>query len=162
MKKIIFAGLGVFIIALAAFALWPRAQTAPDLNLTSLNGERLSNQNFQNKITLLNFWYPSCPGCTQEMPRLIAFQAGYKSKPVQVIGVAMPLNSEAEVREFVKRFNIPFTVAYDADNRAVKAYNVQLAPNTFVINAKGEVIKSYLGEPDWQDLAKIINREMPR
>lgn len=161
MKKWLLPAIAVAVCALVAFALLSNQRPqAANFQLTDLNQQTLSQQQFSGKVTLLNFWYPSCPGCVIEMPKLVATQQQFKDTAYQTIAISLPYNTEDEVREYVKANQLPFIIAIDKTGAVGKAYKVQVAPNSFLIDRNGKVIKAYLGEPNWDELHQLIAQEL--
>lgn len=153
MRKMMTVLVALLVVALVAMLLWPRAEAAPDFSLRDLQGQNVGRQSLQAKVTLLNFWYPSCPGCVSEMPKLVKMAQDYRNRgDFQIIGIALPYDSENSVRNYVRSRRIPFAVAIDADGSVGKAYQVQVAPMSFLIDKQGRVQKRFLGEPDFVDL----------
>ncbi|MBR6027030.1 MAG: TlpA family protein disulfide reductase [Neisseriaceae bacterium] len=163
MKKNIFIIIAVcLLVAIIAFAINSNKQnTAPQFNSTNIINKQIINEkNFLDKITILNFWYPSCPGCVQEMPQLIAFHQQYSKLPnFQTIAISLNLNTENEVIDYTQKYKLPFIVSYDTDGSVAKAYDVVLAPTTFLIDEQGNIVRRYLGEPDWQELKAYIEKQ---
>ena len=158
MKKTAMWLVLLVLAALLALVLWPRAEAAPDFALKDLHGNSLTQQNLHGKVTFINFWYPSCPGCVSEMPKLIKMAHDYQSKPdFQLIGIALPYDPESSVRNYVESRQIPFTVAIDTDGKVGKSYQVQLAPMSFLVDQNGKVHKTYLGEPDFGELYRQVD-----
>ncbi|MDO5687096.1 MAG: TlpA disulfide reductase family protein [Neisseria sp.] len=158
MKKILALLAAAVLIGAVAFALSNNRQAAPAFALKQLDGRTVSEKDFHGKVTLLNFWYPSCPGCVVEMPKLVALQKKLSATPYQTIAISLNYNSEAEVRTYVAQHQLPFIVAYDADNQVGTAYDVQLAPMSFLIDPQGKIVRRYIGEPDWAQLEQEIVR----
>ena len=151
------------LIALTLIAVLTACKpTAPAFRLPEIEtAQMMDERNFIGKITLLNFWYPSCPGCVKEMPMLIDLHNKYANNAhFQTIAISLNLNSEAEVKAYIQQYKLPFTVAYDKDKKAQTAYNVTLAPMTFVIDKQGKIIKQYLGEPDWNELQTLLDKAL--
>jgi hypothetical protein len=49
----------------------------------------------------------------------------------------------------------------DSDGSAAKAFGkIQLTPTTLVINKQGKIIKRYVGEPDWKDFHKLLEKSL--
>ena len=135
---------------------------APAFRLPEIEtAQMMDERNFIGKTTLLNFWYPSCPGCVKEMPMLIDLHNKYANNAhFQTIAISLNLNSEAEVKAYIQQYKLPFAVAYDKDKKAQTAYNVTLAPMTFVIDKQGKIVKQYLGEPDWNELQTLLDKAL--
>ena len=71
MKKILTLLVIATIGALLAFVLIPSNKAAPEFALPDLQGKTITNADLKDKVTLINFWFPSCPGCVSEMPKII-------------------------------------------------------------------------------------------
>ncbi len=160
MKKWGFVLAVLVLASLIGVAVFSNRQPAPPFQLIDLNGQTVTEQSLQGKVTLINFWYPSCPGCVVEMPKLIATQQKFSGKPYQTLAISLPYNTEAEVRHYVTSRQLPFTVMIDRDGAVGKRYNVQLAPNSFLVNKQGQILKSYVGEPDWDELNSLIEQAL--
>ena len=68
MKKLITIAAVAIIGVLLAIVLIPDNKPAPTFSLSDLQGKPVSNANLQGKVSFINFWFPSCPGCVSEMP----------------------------------------------------------------------------------------------
>lgn len=162
MKKLFSLAAVLTVAALLAFVLWPKNQPAAAFSLPDLNGRTVSNTNLQGKVTLINFWYPSCPGCVSEMPKLIKTAQDYQGTDFQIIAVSLPYDSLESVINYAGERKLPFTVMYDAEGKTGKSFGVQVAPTSFFINKKGELLKTFVGEPDFAALYQEINRELAK
>ena len=163
MKKLLLPALTIVVCGLVAFALFANQRpVATPFALLDLNNQPVSEKQLQGKVTLINFWYPSCPGCVIEMPKLIDTQAKFAGTAYQTIAISLPFNTEAEVRAYVAENKLPFIVAIDKTGQVGEAYKVTLAPNSFLIDKQGKVIKAYLGEPDWAELHQLIDAELKK
>lgn len=161
MKRWVVPIFVVVLVGLVVFALLHNQnRAAPSFLLTDLNGQTVSEQSLQGKVTLINFWYPSCPGCVIEMPKLIETQTKFAGTAYQTLAISLPYNTEAEVREYVAQYGLPFVVAIDKSGDVGKAYQVQVAPNSFLVNPQGQIIQTYIGEPDWQALHVLIEKQL--
>ena len=102
MKKLLLPALAIIVCGLVAFALFANQRpAATPFSLLDLNKQPVSEKQLQGKVTLINFWYPSCPGCVIEMPKLIDTQAKFAGTAYQTIAISLPFNTEAEVRAYV-------------------------------------------------------------
>lgn len=162
MKKILPLIAVLIVGALLAFILMPKQQAAPAFSLADLNGKTVSNQNLQGKVTFINFWFPSCPGCVSEMPKVIKMANDYQGRDFQVLGIAQPIDPPESVREYVRQYGLPFTVMYDTGGAAGKAFETKVYPTSVLVNKKGEVLKTFVGEPDFTALYREIDAELAK
>ncbi|SUA48777.1 putative thioredoxin [Neisseria zoodegmatis] len=160
MKKFFTFAAVLTVAALLAFVLWPKNQPVTAFSLPDLKGKTVSNADLQGKVTLINFWYPSCPGCVSEMPKLMKTAQDYQGKDFQIIAISLPYDPIESVVNYVEDRKLPFTVMYDADGKTGKAFGVKVAPTSFFVNKKGELLKTFVGEPDFAQLYQEIDREL--
>ena len=38
--------------------------------------------------------------------------------------------------------------------------NIRITPTTFVIDRKGRVLKRYVGEPDWKEFDRVVEKAL--
>ncbi|MBF0803864.1 MULTISPECIES: peroxiredoxin [Neisseria] len=162
MKKTLTAAAALIVAALLAFILWPQNRPVPAFSLPDLSGKTISNADLPGKVTLVNFWYPSCPGCVSEMPKLVQTANDYKNKDFQIIAVSLPYDPLESVRNYAAERRLPFTVMYDAEGKTGQAFGVKVAPTSFFINKQGELLKTFVGEPDFAALRREIDNELAK
>jgi cytochrome c biogenesis protein CcmG, thiol:disulfide interchange protein DsbE len=129
---------------------------APNFTVVTESGKTLSRDNFGGKLLVLNFWATWCPPCVQEMPSLNQFQEELKGAGVVVLAVSVDHNADAYKR-FVQRFGLRFETARDEKADIPASYGTYKYPETYVINAKGEVLEKFIGEENWAD-PQLIQR----
>ena len=160
MKKIVFAAATA--IALAAgigVYLSTGADAAPASTFVLLDGSKKSTEDLTGKVTLVNFWATSCVTCVAEMPKVIATYDKYKSRGYDTLAVAMSYDPPSYVVNFAETRKLPFKVAIDNTGAVAKAWgDVQLTPTTYVVNKRGEIVKRYVGEPDFVALHKLVDQ----
>ena len=130
---------------------------APSSRFVLLDGTSVQTSDFAGKVLLVNFWATSCTSCVAEMPDLIATHQSYAHKGFDTVAVAMAYDPPAFVVNFTQTRQLPFKVAID--NTGVNARewgDVQLTPTTFIVNKRGEIVKTYVGMPDFQTLHRLI------
>ena len=163
MKKIgIFAAV-LIVAGLIAVMLKPSYSAAPEFSLTDLNGKTVNQDALKNRVSLVNFWFPSCPGCVTEMPKLIQMAKDYQGKDFQILGIAVPVDAEAAVREYAQQRQLPFTVMFDAQKTATQSFiKTELYPTSVLINKRGEILQTFVGEPNFADLYKTVDTELAK
>ena len=164
MKKIISLIGGITIIGLVAFILLSATTNpAPTFSLNDLNGKTINNSQLENKVTLINFWFPSCPGCVSEMPKLRKMAHDYQGKDFQILGIAVPIDPLDSVKNYVVERNIPFTVMFDDSEMVTRAFiKNKLYPTSILINKKGEILQTFVGEPNFKDLYFTVDAELAK
>lgn len=130
---------------------------APQSSFVMLDGTQKDTSQLKGKVTLVNFWATSCVTCVAEMPRLISTYGKYRSRGFDTIAVAMSYDPPSYVVNFAQTRKLPFSVAIDNTGTVAKAWgDVQLTPTTYLVNKHGEIVKRYIGEPDFAELHHLI------
>jgi peroxiredoxin len=143
--------------ALALSACSGAGQSAPDLPFTQIDGSKHKLADLKGKVTLVNFWATSCTTCVKEMPELVATHQKFKEQGFETLAIAMSYDPPAYVSQFVETRQLPFRVAMDHDGTLAQGFgSVELTPTTFLLNKKGEVVKKYIGEPDFASLHQLV------
>lgn len=96
---------------------------APEFNLASSGGGRVSLADFKGKNVILYF-YPKddTPGCTKEACAFRDDFAAFKKKGAVVLGLST--DSVKAHDKFVEKFKLPFTLLADEEKKIVQAYGV--------------------------------------
>lgn len=158
--KALAAVVVVAVTAVAYFSL-STGQAAPEVTFTSLTGEKVSMQSLRGKVVMVNFWATSCATCVKEMPDMVETYNKYKDKGLDFVAVAMSYDPPNYVLNYTETRKLPFKVALDAQGDLAKSFgDVKLTPTTFVIDKNGNVIKRYLGEPDFAALHQLLEKAL--
>jgi peroxiredoxin len=150
-------------VALAAIAaavyLGTGRSAAPPSTFVLLDGSTRTTADLKGKVTLVNFWATSCVSCVAEMPQIMATHEKYQARGYQTLAVAMSYDPPAYVVNFAQSRKLPFGVAIDNTGAVAKAWgDVQLTPTTFIVDKRGEIVKRYVGAPDFTELHQLIEK----
>ncbi|MDO8719055.1 MAG: TlpA disulfide reductase family protein [Polaromonas sp.] len=151
---------GALVLGGAAFlSSCSGAQAAPESTFVLLDGSKQTTADLKGKVTLVNFWATSCVTCVAEMPKLIATHNKYKTQGYDTLAVAMSYDPPSYVVNFAQTRQLPFNVAIDNTGTVAKAWgDVQLTPTTFLVNKRGQIVKQFVGEPDFDALHTLIEK----
>ena len=134
-------------------------ERAPESSFVLLDGSKMSSTQLKGKVTLVNFWATSCTTCVAEMPDMVATYGKYKDQGFDTLAVAMSYDPPAYVVNFTETRKLPFKVAIDNTGANAKAWgDVQLTPTTYLLNKRGEIVKRYVGAPDFAELHRLIEQ----
>lgn len=153
-------GAAAVAIAVAgAFFLASGSSAAPETTFVLLDGSKKTTSDLKGKVTLVNFWATSCTTCVAEMPKMVATYDKYRAKGYEHVAVAMSYDPPSYVVNYAQTRKLPFSVAIDNTGAVAKAWGeVQLTPTTFIVNKKGEIVKRYVGEPNFAELHQLIEK----
>ena len=157
-KKWLAAGALVAGAAVGAVVvLGSGTSQAPQSTFVLLDGSQQTTADLKGKVALVNFWATSCTTCVAEMPEIVATYDKYKGQGFETLAVAMSYDPPSYVVNFTETRKLPFKVAIDNTGAVAKAWgDVKLTPTTYIVNKRGEIVKSYIGAPDFEELHKLI------
>lgn len=138
-----------------------KKEAAPSVSFRMIDGQQLSTQDLRGKVVLVNFWATSCSTCISEMPEMVQTYNKYRERGLEFVAVAMSYDPPNYVLNYAKTRELPFKVALDVNDSAAKAFgDVKLTPTTFLIDKEGNIVKRYVGIPEFGALHQLIEKSL--
>jgi peroxiredoxin len=132
---------------------------APESTFVLLDGSRTTTANLKGKVTLVNFWATTCVTCVKEMPEIVSTWQKYQSQGFDTVAVAMEYDPPNWVLNFAQSRQLPFKVALDNTGEIARQWgDVKLTPTTYLVDRQGQIVKRYVGEPDFPALHALIEK----
>lgn len=158
MKRIVPLALIAAVLIAGWFILrTPGIGPAPASDFVLLDGSKRTTADFRGQVVLVNFWATSCVTCVAEMPQLVATYEKFHARGYDTIAVAMSYDPPSYVVNFAQTRKLPFKIAFDNTGAIASAWgDVRLTPTTYLVNKRGEIVKRYVGEPDFVALHQLI------
>ena len=153
----------IAVLAIAAFAYFSLAarQAAPSVSYTGLDGQKFSTESLKGKVVMVNFWATSCVTCIKEMPQMTETYNKYKDQGLEFFAVAMSYDPPNYVLNYAQTRKLPFKVTLDTQGEIARSFgDVKLTPTTYVIDKEGNIIKRYVGEPEFPQLHKLLEKAL--
>jgi peroxiredoxin len=148
-------------IGLTAYQSLSKHQSAPGVTFLGIKGEKITPDSLKGKVVMVNFWATSCTTCVAEMPEMVDTYNKYKGQGLEFVAVAMKYDAPNYVLNFTETRQLPFKVALDVTGEAAKAYgDVTMTPTTFVIDKDGNIIKRYVGKPEFPALHALLEKAL--
>jgi len=134
-------------------------EKAPNVAYTLLDGSKSTLDQQRGKVMLVNFWATDCVTCVKEMPNIVSTHEKYKARGYDTLAVAMSYNPPAYVINFAETRKLPFGVAIDNTGAIAQSFGkVQLTPTSVLIDKHGQIVKRYVGEPDFAALHLLVEK----
>ena len=134
-------------------------QTAPDFNLTDIDGNHLTLSQYRGKVVLLDFWAVDCGGCVIEIPWYVEFDKKYHDKGLQLIGLDMYGEAPAYIKPFMQKSQMHYPVAVGNDDIGSR-FKADELPKTMLIDRQGRVAIAHTGIVDKakfeQDIEELL------
>ena len=157
----IVAAVLVLALAVIGFLSFSRNETAPNVTFTGINGEQYTTDSLRGKVVMVNFWATSCVTCIKEMPEMVQTYNKYKEGGLEFVAVAMSYDPPNYVLNYAQTRKLPFKVVLDSNGEIARSFgDVKLTPTTYVIDRKGQIIKRYIGEPQFAELHQLLEKAL--
>lgn len=123
------------------------ATSAPDFQVTDLQGHSLSLHELRGKAVLINFWSTGCPPCIMEMPSLAKLNRLMAGQPFQILAVTA--DPRRSVEAFLKEMPLDLPIYLDPSHQAHDQFGVYMFPESYIIAPNGKVENRVIGAADW-------------
>jgi len=122
----------------------PVNYNAPALSLTSLDGQAVALEDYRGQVILVNNWATWCPPCRAEMPELESFFRMHQQDGFTLIGISAG-DTQEQVDAFVNDYGVTFPMWLDPTEKAMRAFQTEYLPSSFVIDRDGIVRLAWTG-----------------
>lgn len=144
MTRIKAAALAALLLLLPGAAL--AAKAMPNFLLPAVADEKkISSDEFKDKVLLVTFFATWCPPCREEIPEFIGLQKELGERGFSVLGVSVDEGGGGLVKKLIEQTKINYPVVM-ADEAVLSGFGgISGVPTSFLVNRKGNVVKSYPG-----------------
>ena len=151
--KQIFAILGVFFV-LTAFTISNAPEsvdgnTLPAVNVKTLDGKSVNIQDLVGKgqPTVISFWATWCSPCKRELDAIAEIYPDWQEEyGVELLAVTIDdARGVAKVPAMVASKGWEYEILSDSKQELQRALNFQTVPQTFLLDAKGEIVYTHSG-----------------
>lgn len=133
----------------------------PSFKAKTLEGKLISDEYFENKISVINFWFIGCHPCEAEIPGFNALRTKYKSQPVNFLAISR--NSNENLKEFFTEHPFDMDQIPYGDSITNKVFQTKWGyPLTFVADKNMKIIAAfYGGKTDSTAVQEIQDKLIP-
>ncbi len=124
-----------------------RERMAPAFAVTTIDGKRVSLDDLQGKVVLLDFWATWCGPCREALPNMKKIASKFQGQPLAIISVS--LDSDAKQwQDFITKNEMTWLNYRDGgfEGPIAKLFGVQAIPHTFTIDADGVLRDEHIGD----------------
>jgi len=164
----------LLLMAIATFTLstasaqLSQQRTLPDVEVKTLDGQKLSIKEFaeNKKITILSFWATWCSPCKKELDAIADIYPDWQEEyDAELVAVTIDTQRAlAKVKPMVEAKGWEYIILSDANQDLRQALNFQTIPQTFLLDADGNIVYSHSGyvpgdEYELEDKIKALVKE---
>jgi thiol-disulfide isomerase/thioredoxin len=137
-----------------------RARMSPPFTITTIDGQRISMDDLQGKVVLLDFWATWCLPCREALPHIQQVAKKFQGQPLVILSVSLD-SDERKWKEFIGKNEMTWPQYRDGGftGPVAKIFAVTAIPHTFTIDADGVLQEEHIGDTSIEGkLKKLIAR----
>jgi len=123
--------------------------TLPSVDVKTLDGKTVNIQDFvgKGKVTVISFWATWCSPCKRELDAIAEIYPDWQEDyDVELLAVTIDdARGVAKVPAMVSSKGWEYKVLSDSKQELQRALNFQTVPQTFLLNAAGEIVYTHSG-----------------
>ena len=140
----------------------PLLGAAPEFRHTQrwFNSPPLTMQSLRGRVVLIDFWTYTCINCLRTLPYIRAWDERYRAQGLTIVGVHTPEFAFEKLASNVQRAiadeRLRYPVVQDNEFGTWNAFTNQGWPSKFLIDARGQVRYTHLGEGEYAETEAAI------
>lgn len=158
----------VLVLVFVGYRFWPQAEAmlgmggsgeaATSFTLRTLDGQKVSLDQYRGDVVLVNFWATWCPPCRFEMPGFERIYEEKKAQGFRILGVSMDQTGAAGVRRYLAQHGITYPVGM-ANGSVSRAFgDPNTLPASFLIDRQGNIRHRVVGVFAEVTLSQAVDR----
>ena len=151
---------------LESLPLYPGKNIIP-FSLPAADGKGYGPLDFKDKeILVIIFMCNHCPYIKATIDRMIAIQADYAEKGVQLIGINAndsenyPEDSFEAMKDFVEEKGINFPYLHDESQSVAHSYQAQCTPDIYVFDKNRKLVYHGRIDDNWKDESAVKRQDL--
>lgn len=138
----------------ACRALQPelRSGPAPAFQVEDLAGQQVSLDELRGKFLVVNFWATWCEPCIREWPQLDRLAERLAGRDDVVVLAISVDQDQTQIAPFLARMGLEQTgvrVLWDPSGQLHTAFGTDKLPDTYFVDARGELVHAYVNVRQW-------------
>jgi thiol-disulfide isomerase/thioredoxin len=124
-----------------------RARMVPAFSVTTTDGQRISMDDLQGKVVLLDFWATWCVPGREALPHIQKVAKKFQGEPLVILSVSLD-SDEQKWKEFITKNEMTWPQYRDGGfaSPIARMFAVNAIPHTFTIDADGVLQDEHIGE----------------
>lgn len=132
-------------------------KSAPELQVTDIQGKAISLAELKGKTVLLDFWTTWCPPCQADAPSIDKLNQKYGDKNLAIVGISV--NEEREIVEkYLKKHPHSYPVVLSSENQMPRPYQIGVFPTYMIISPDGTLMTAEEGDKGFGKLRKELHK----
>ena len=129
--------------------------------LADLDGNPISLADLRGKAVWINFFATWCPPCQAETPVMREVSERYRDRGLELIAISVQETSTTDVQAYADRYQLKYTIGFDASGRIFRSYRVYALPTQFFVDPNGVIRDVAQGPLTVEAASAYIERILP-
>jgi thiol-disulfide isomerase/thioredoxin len=137
-----------------------RAKMAPPFAITAIDGQRISMDDLQGKVVLLDFWATWCQPCREALPHIREVAKKFQGQPLVILSVSLDTDDQ-KWKDFIGKNEMTWPQYRDGGftGPIARIFAVNAIPHTFTIDSDGVLQDEHIGDASIEGkLKKLLAR----
>lgn len=147
---------------LAALLGIESAIAAPDVRVTSIDGDAMQLDSLREKVVVVTFWASWCRQCGPTMKALRHIEATYGPEDVAVLALSTGNERESDIREYLAKHGFDLWVGRASSTVTSEFGGIPGIPTTFIIDRSGRIRHRLYGPLSALTLGAVVGRLVER
>lgn len=137
-----------------------RGKKAPKFSFETIEGKKVSLDDYKGKPVLVNFWATWCAPCKLEMPWFEEFQKKYAAQGFNIIGLSDDdlEVSKDQIAKAAKKLGVTYPILLSYKKIDKEYGDFELLPMSFYVDANGVIVEQAAGLGSKDDIEAKIKK----
>ncbi len=133
----------------------------PDFETKDINGNTINKEKLKGKLSIINFWFMSCPPCVAEIPGFNKIVEKYGKDRINFLAIGK--DGPQDITDFLKDHPWQFDQIADGTKLIEETFKSRWGyPTTFLVNEETEILLAFTGgKSDSSAVEDIQNKLIP-
>ena len=129
----------------------------PEFKLADLQGNTHELAQYEGRPIIINFWGTFCPPCVKEMPEFERQYVKWKDEGLVILAINLSEDT-LSVDNFVRRFDLSYTILRDINRKVERSYGLRSYPTTFFVRPDGSLMEVFVGGMTEKQIDERVER----
>lgn len=102
--------------------------------------KKKDDEESEGKIVVVTFWSYKCPTGRRSMAEFKKLAETCGEKEVEFVGICSYGESRDDLKKYMKKNELDYTLVFDGDGKATKAFDAKVVTESYIIDTEGKCV----------------------